>query len=81
MIYVYKMSKDGQPCGRMINVIWRDSSGIIIKNQNKDVYIILDDDDPILMYLLIISVSINFAFGIHFEKQGEENFAVRIILR
>lgn len=72
---------DGQPGGRMINVIWRNSSGIIIKNQNKDVYFILDDVDPILMYLLITSVSINFVFGIHFEKQGEENFAVKIILR
>jgi len=41
------------------------------------VYILLDDIDPILMYLLITSVSINFAFGIHFEEHGEENLTVK----
>lgn len=45
------------------------------------IYILLDDVDLILMYLLITSVSINFAFGIHFEKHGEENLAVKVILR
>lgn len=40
--------------------------------------ILLDDIDPILMYLLITSVSINFAFGIHFEEHGEENLTVKV---
>lgn len=71
----------GKPGGGMIHFKWSDGRGIIIKNQNIDVYIILDDVDPILMYLLITSVSINFAFGMHFEKHGEENFAVKVILR
>jgi len=45
------------------------------------VYILLDDIEPILMYLLITSVAINFSFGMHFWKHGEENFAVKVILR
>jgi len=67
--------------GRMINFIMWGSRGIIIKNQNIYVYIILDDVDSILMYLLIVFVSINFLFGIDFEKHGEEKFAVKVILR
>jgi len=63
----------------MKHFIWVDGRDII-KNQNIDVCIILDDVDPILMYLLITSVSINFVFGIHFEKHGEENFAEKLIL-
>lgn len=38
-------------------------------------HILLDDIDPILMYLLITSVSINLLEGINSATLGEENSA------
>lgn len=41
-------------------------------------HILLDDIDPILMYLLITSVSINLLEGINSATLGEENSAANL---